>query len=95
MSERRIATAMNMAVRQRNYRRARDRALVRLAKAYPELYQEYLLEEKVTDERMGKSWLDITGSTIASDLDPRANSTVIIPPTPHNRENPSNTGGEA
>ncbi len=95
MSERRIETAKNIAVNYRNYRRARDRALARLAKAYPELYQEYLLEEKVSDERMGKKWLDITGSTIASDLDPRANSTVIIPPTPHNRENTSNNGGEA
>ena len=95
MSERRIETAKNMAVRQRNYRRARDRALVRLAKAYPELYREYLLEEKVSDERMGKSWIDITGSTSIGELGTRASGTIIIPPTPHNRENASNDGGEA
>ena len=95
MSERRIETAKNMAVRQRNYRRARDRALVRLAKAYPELYREYLLEEKVSDERMGKSWIDITGSTAIGELGTRASGTIIIPPTTHNRENQGNNGGEA
>lgn len=95
MSERRIATSMNMAVRQRNYRRARDRALVRLAKAYPELYKEYLLEEQVSDERMGKKWLDITGSTAASQFDTRTEGTYVIPPTADNRENQSNERGEA
>jgi hypothetical protein len=45
MTDRRVATAMNMAVRQRNYRRARDRALARLAQAYPNLYKEYLEQE--------------------------------------------------
>lgn len=95
MSERRIATSMNMAVRQRNYRRARDRALVRLAKAYPELYKEYLLEEQVSDERMGKKWLDITGSTVASQFNARIEGTHVIPPTADSRENQGDRGGEA
>lgn len=63
MSERRMATAMNMAVRQRNYRRARDRALTRLAQAYPDEYKEYLEQEKASDENEGKKWVDITGRT--------------------------------
>ena len=95
MSEKRIETAKNIAVNYRNYRRARDRALARLAKAYPELYQEYLLEERVLDERMGKKWLDITGSTIASELDTRAEGRYIVPPTPDNRKNQGDNGGEA
>jgi len=33
---RRVKTAKRMAVRQRNDRRARDRAMTRLATAYPE-----------------------------------------------------------
>ena len=94
MSERRLVAAANMAVRQRNYRRARDRALTRLAQAYPETYREYLLEEKVADERMGTRWLDITGNTIVRQLDTRADSTAIVPPTTHNRTNQGYDGGE-
>ena len=61
---RRIETAKRQAVQYRNYRRARDRALVRLAKAYPETYKELLEQEKVADVEMGKKWVDIDGSTI-------------------------------
>jgi hypothetical protein len=64
MSERRIATAKNMAVRQRNYRRARDRALTRLAQAYPETYKELLELEKARDETTGAKWVDIDGNTV-------------------------------
>lgn len=68
MSERRMATAMNMAVRQRNYRRARDRALARLAQAYPDDYKELLEQEKAIDETQGRKWLDINGTTTAGKL---------------------------
>ena len=54
--KRKIASAENMAVRQRNYRRARDRALARLAQNYREEYLEYLAEEKAKDEQEGKRW---------------------------------------
>ena len=40
--KRKLASAENMAVRQRNYRRARDRALARLANDYKEIYLDYL-----------------------------------------------------
>ena len=61
--ERRIETAKAQAVRQRNYRRARDRALARLSNDYPNVYRAYLEEEIEADEKMGKKWLDITGNT--------------------------------
>ena len=61
--DKRIKGAMNMAVRQRNYRRARDRAMTRLSNAYPETYKELLEQEKIVDEQMGKKWIDIDGST--------------------------------
>ena len=95
MTERRIATAKNMAVRQRNYRRARDRALARLANAYPDVYKELLEQERANDERLGKSWLDITGTTTASQLGARANATPAGPQTTDNGEDEGDRGGEA
>jgi len=61
--EDRIETAKAQAVRRRNYRRARDRALARLSRDYPNVYRTYLEEEIEADEDMGKKWLDITGRT--------------------------------
>ena len=64
--ERRIETAKAQAVRRRNYRRARDRALARLSRDYPNVYRAYLEEEVEADEQMGKKWFDITGRTRSS-----------------------------
>ena len=61
--ERRIEIAKDQAVRKRNYRRARDRALARLSREYPDIYRNYLEEEMANDENMGKKWLDIAGNT--------------------------------
>ena len=72
MSERRMKAAANQAVSYRNYRRARDRALTRLAQAYPDEYKEYLEQEKAYDEKEGKKWVDITGRTNT----PRTRKTV-------------------
>jgi len=66
-TERRIETAKAQAVRQRNYRRARDRALARLGNDYPNVYRAYLEEEIEADEKMGKKWLDIDGNTKPAD----------------------------
>ena len=63
----RIKGAADQAVRQRNYRRARERALTRLANDYPNVYRAYLEEEKMADESMGKKWLDIDGNTKSAD----------------------------
>jgi hypothetical protein len=59
----RVKAAADQAVRQRNYRRARERALTRLANAFPDIYRAYLEEEKDIDKNMGKKWLDIDGNT--------------------------------
>jgi hypothetical protein len=71
----RIEGAKRMAVRQRNYRRVRDRALVRLANAYPETYKELLEQEKVADVEMGKKWVDIDGNTVLG-MDTRTYSSI-------------------
>lgn len=61
---RRLAAAENMAVRQRNYRRARDRALARLAQKYKEEYLELLAQEKAKDEQEGKRWHNLANSDV-------------------------------
>jgi hypothetical protein len=63
----RVKAAADQAVRQRNYRRARERAFTRLANAFPDIYRAYLEEEKMVDEKMGKKWLDIDGNTSLTD----------------------------
>ena len=63
VKSKRIESAKRMAVRQRNYRRVRDRALTRLAQAYPETYKELLELEKVNDSTSGAKWVDIDGNT--------------------------------
>ena len=61
--DRRIQTAINLALYRRNYRRVRDRALAKLSQAYPETYKELIEQEKISDEQLGKKWIDIDGST--------------------------------
>lgn len=61
--ERRTESAQKLLVIQRNYRRARDRAMTQLARAHREEYLRLLEREKARDEEMGKRWLDIAGTT--------------------------------
>jgi hypothetical protein len=49
------------AISYRNYRRARDRALVRLAHLYPDTYKQLLVIERSFDEQEGKKWIGIDG----------------------------------
>ena len=91
---RRIATANNRAVCQRNYRRARDRALTRLAAAHPEEYKELLEKERANDELLGKKWLDIAGSTTASAVGTRATAAPTGASGSDNRTQEGNYGGE-
>lgn len=65
---RRIETAQNLLVSRRNYRRARDRALAKLAGIYREQYVELLEQEREKDVKEGKAWLDISGSTYLDNL---------------------------
>ena len=44
------------AIHYRNYRRARDRALAKLSKLYPDAYKELLAEERENDEKEGNLW---------------------------------------
>ena len=60
---RRMATAARQAVHNRNYRRARDRAMTKLAHLYPDTYKQLLGIEKAIDEQEGKNWIDLTGPT--------------------------------
>ena len=62
-------TAEKTAVRYRNWRRARDRALVRLSHLHPDTYKQLLEEERKADEETGKKWLDISGTTLISATD--------------------------
>ncbi len=66
MEDKRIAAAKKRAVAQRNYQRARARALTKLANAFPNEYKVYLEEEKINDYTQGKTWIDLDGNTNAS-----------------------------
>jgi predicted RNase H-like nuclease (RuvC/YqgF family) len=98
-AEKRLRGAANQAVRQRNYRRARDRALVRLAHLYPDTYKQLLEMEKKTDEQEGKTWLDLSGNTIPvvgvriRTADGRG--APILKENVHQGTNQSDNGGEA
>ena len=64
--EQRVQSAVNRAVWYRNYRRARERALVKLSQLYPETYKQLFEIERSIDEQEGKNWIDITGATRAA-----------------------------
>lgn len=95
MTERRLLAAANMAVRQRNYRRARDRALVQLAQLYPDTYKELLEREKANDEAQGKKWLDIDGTTSNTFTSVSTRGVPADHSPDNNRTNESYYGGEA
>ena len=92
-NEKRLASAAKQAVYYRNYRRARDRALVKLAQAYPEAYKELLEKEKVSDEQEGKAWIDLDGTTVAPRIVARAKARGIT--LTQADTNQGNNGGEA
>ena len=91
----RLAGAANRAVYQRNYRRARDRALVRLAHAYPDTYKQLLEMERKADEVEGKKWIDLTGNAMPTlGIRVRAKGDRDKAPTKTNA-NEGNNGGQA
>ena len=93
---RRSTTAKKKAVRDRNYRRARDRALVRLAHLYPETYKQLLEIEKAFDEQEGKKWVGIDGTTkLSVGTHTRANGTPPFGDPADAGEDEGNYGGEA
>jgi hypothetical protein len=66
MENKRLITARRRAIAQRNYQRARARALTKLANAFPDEYKVYLEEEKENDYTQGKAWIDLDGNTNSS-----------------------------
>jgi hypothetical protein len=94
-NEKRLASAAKQAVYYRNYRRARDRALVKLAQAYPDAYKELLEKEKVSDEQEGKAWIDLNGATVSPRIVARAKSRGITSTETNSDTDQGNNGGEA
>jgi hypothetical protein len=92
-NDKRLASAAKQAVYYRNYRRARDRALVKLAQAYPDAYKELLEKEKVSDEQEGKAWIDLNGTTVAPRIVARAKARGIT--LAQADTNQGNNGGKA
>ena len=62
-NEKRLESAARNAVSNRNYRRARARAMTRLTHLFPDQYKELLEREKQNDEILGKKWTDLNGNT--------------------------------
>ena len=84
------------AITYRNYRRARDRALVRLAQLYPDTYKQLLVIERSFDEQEGKEWVGIDGFTnLRVGTHTRANGADAHVHTADTPQNKSNDGGEA
>ena len=92
-NDKRLASAAKQAVYYRNYRRARDRALVKLSQAYPDAYKELLEKEKVSDEQEGKAWIDLNGTTVAPRIVARAKARGIT--LAQADTNQGNNGGKA
>jgi hypothetical protein len=85
------------AVHYRNYRRARDRALVRLSHLYPNLYRDLLAEEKDNDQTEGKSWVASNtrvSVTMGVRSRPQRKGRVTKRPK-RSRKNKGNNGGKA
>jgi hypothetical protein len=94
--KRRLETASRKAVRDRNYRRARDRALARLAHLYPDTYKQLLEMEKKQDELQGKKWISIDGTTVLTvGVHTRATGADDLAYASNAGENEGNNGGEA
>lgn len=75
------------------YRRARDKALTRLASAYPDQYQQYLQEERANE--LAKRDSNSTTGATAGSVGTRASSTTTRPRSSNEGENEGNYGGEA
>ena len=85
------------AIHHRNYRRARDRALVRLSHLYADEYRRLLVEERELDEQQGKKWVGIADNTrLTITTHTRANAVPdVAGRTDYDRENEGDNGGEA
>jgi len=78
----------------RKYRKARDKALSRLAQAYPDQYQQYLEEEKA-DEQGDEGDTSSLDVGVLSGVGTRTLGTFTGSPTTNDSKNQSDRGGEA
>jgi hypothetical protein len=84
------------AIHYRNYRRARDKALVRLAHLYPDTYKQLLDEQRSFDEQEGKTWIIDSNSRLTVGVHTRANAVPeVAGRTDYDRTDESDDGGEA
>jgi hypothetical protein len=85
------------SIHYRNYRRARDRALVRLSHLYADEYKQLLVEEREVDELEGKKWVGVIDNTrLTITTRTRANAVPSVAGrTDYDRENEGYNGGEA
>ena len=80
----------------RTYRKARDRALIRLSHLYPDTYKQLLAIERKFDEKEGKDWTGIDGfANLSVGTHTRANGTPPFGDPADAGENEGNYGGEA
>ena len=80
----------------RNYRRARDKALVRLAHLYPETYKQLLEEQRRFDEIEGKNWFANSNTNLSVGVHTRANSVPeVAGRTDYESQDEGDYGGEA
>lgn len=82
-------------VHYRNYRRARDKALVRLAHLYPDTYKQLLNQQRGLDEQEGKTWNIIAGNSLTVSTHTRANATPAFRDPANAGEDEGYNGGEA
>ena len=83
------------SIHYRNYRRARDKALVRLAHLYPDTYKQLLDEQRSFDEQEGKSWIINPDSRLTIAIHTRANAVPdVAGRTDYDSADEGNYGGE-
>lgn len=95
--EARTLAAIKQSVYYRNYRRARDRALVRLAQSYPDDYRTLFEEERARDEAEGKAWTSSGTSIVPPDdirVRPRTHTILRRIEADRNKENKGDLEGE-
>jgi hypothetical protein len=84
------------AIHYRNYRRARDKALVRLAHLYPDTYKQLLDEQRSFDEQEGTTWSIASDSKLTITTRTRANAVPdVAGRTDYESADEGNYGGEA
>ena len=83
------------SIHYRNYRRARDKALVRLAHLYPDTYKQLLDEQRSFDEQEGKTWIINTDSRLTVGIHTRANASPAIGSSGDEGADEGDNGGKA